>query len=101
MYAVVTADIILLPILIAGIAVVIAIIAYLDLADARKRVKKAEGEVEWWVGMFLRLAAAFMREDGYKIRVEPGGKITLIRASEAPGKSGAAKGNVYRCEAPK
>jgi hypothetical protein len=98
--AAVTADIILLPILIAAIAVTFAIIAYLDLVDERKKQRRAEEGMQLYAGLFLRLTAQLMREDGYEIEVAEDGKVTLIQMGEAPGKTGAAKGSVYPWKAP-
>jgi hypothetical protein len=77
-----TAEIVVPCVLMVGAAIAIVIIAGLDLMSERKARHKAEEGMVWWAGRFLRLATEIITEQGYKIDVNPDGKITLTKKEE-------------------
>ena len=77
-----TAEIVVPCVLMVAAAIAIVVIAGLDLMSERKERRKAEEGMMWWAGLFLRLATEIITEQGYKIDVEPDGKITLTKKEE-------------------
>jgi len=77
-----TAEIVIPCVLMVGSAIAIVIIAGLELTSERKKRIKAEDDMVWWAGLFLRLATEVITEQGFKIDVKPDGKITLTKKEE-------------------
>ena len=77
-----TAEIVVPCVLMVASAIAIVVIAGFDLMGERKKRREAEEGMLWWAGLFISLATKVITEQGYKIDVEPDGKITLTEKEE-------------------
>jgi len=77
-----TAEIVVPAVIMVAAAIAIVIITSLDFIQERKKRREAEEGMIWWAGLFISLATKVITEQGYKIDVEPDGKITLTKKEE-------------------
>ena len=77
-----TAEIVVPCVIMVAAAIAIVIITSLDFIQERKKRREAEEGMIWWAGLFVSLATKVITEQGYKIDVEPDGKITLTKKEE-------------------